>query len=133
MNPDIHGRMGVTSLRPPTSSLWANGYLGLLCEGEESRSVQVNAAPGVCKYNRAGKPETVEQADAELTLQSLDVMRHAGLRIVKLICGTIEAHGGDYGHERFEVLQVKHITMNSRTIYVQKLFLVAEALSRSSA
>jgi len=24
------------------------------------------------------------------------VMRHAGLRIVKLFCGTIEAHGGDY-------------------------------------
>src|SRR5665213_950934 len=104
----LTGFRGRTSLVARTSWFWTNGCLGFLRQRQQPRCVQINAAARIGKNDRPGETEAIEQPHAQFTFQSFDVMRHAGLRIVKLICGTTKAHGGYYRHKRFEVLQVKH-------------------------
>ena len=60
--------MGGAYLRSPTPFFWTNGGLGFLRECQQPLSVQINATPRVGKYDRPGKPETIEQAHAQFTL-----------------------------------------------------------------
>jgi len=78
--------------------------LRFLRERQEPLSVLQCAAARLRKHNILGKPEPLEENNAQLVLQSFDMDRHGGLAIPKLNCRASKMTRGGEHPEGLELL-----------------------------